>query len=118
MTDEAITCLPIKCSGFLPLITERNKMASAFGDIWFMSPGKIITGSFVAAFTTSSEDSKSPLSIKLPPNKNPSTPDCSQNLTKTPSLSFEIFSGSSNIKYAAPFTEIVFKSCSYIFILN
>ena len=104
----ARTCLPIKCSGFLPLTTDRNKIASAKEDIYVILPGKIINGRLVLTFTFSINESKSPFTIKLPPTKNPSTPDFSQCFKKPASLFSGSLSGSSKIKYAAPFSLIVF----------
>ena len=110
IAGAARTCLPIKCSGFLPLTTERNRMASAKGEIYIILKEKIIDGRFVFTFTFSINDSKSPLTIKLPPTKNPSTPDFSQCFKNPASLFSGSLSGSSKTKYAAPFSFIVFNS--------
>ena len=42
ISGDAVTCLPIRCSEFLPLITDRKSIASAIVVISFMLAGKII----------------------------------------------------------------------------
>ena len=44
ITGADLTCSPIKYCGFLPLIKDKNKTASACFESWLDDPGKIITG--------------------------------------------------------------------------
>jgi hypothetical protein len=50
MAETAFTCLPIKNSGFLPDIKLSNRSPSAFLQICFSLPGKIITGFLLRFF--------------------------------------------------------------------
>ena len=99
--------MPIRCSAFLPLTTERKSIASASLEIWLISPGNIIAGSFVFSFTCFIKGSKLPLNIKLPPMRKASTPDFSQCFTKAGNSSSVILSGSRRMRYAAPFILIL-----------
>src|ERR1035437_9333752 len=98
----ARTCFPIKCSGFLPLTTDKYKIASAFAEIWLISPGKMMVGRVVTAFSFIMKLSRLSLIIKLPPIRKPSTPDFSQCLANRETFSSCRLSGSISTKKAAP----------------
>ena len=67
MTGADSTCSPIRYWGFLPLNSDKNKIASAFPDNCFDDPGKIITGKFVFFLMKAIQLSKLLSCIRLPP---------------------------------------------------
>ena len=64
-----IICFPIKRSGFLPEIRERNKIPSALGFICMAFPGKSITGIFEFSFIVFMQSLRLSFMSKLPPTK-------------------------------------------------